>query len=512
MPSTLTEKINKKLLEKLNFAFISVDNEMKVKQTFGNLEQYGFEKVAVGDDVTEHVDFLVGMDSSQALSLPVVSSPAGIPVSISLMPEPDGLTVVIADAKDQSDLQQLLQQKANENQLLMEKQRNLLAQLHSTQAELWKKNLKLEEASRLQSSFLSGVSHEFRTPLSSIIGYSELLQQSHLAQYGPDHAEAGEYVETIRRAGKHLLSLVENLLDHGKLDADEIVINLKPVELGSLLKDVEQLLRPSAAARHIEFVINNEFDSATWLYLDESRLRQCLINLIGNAIKFTDHGSVSVTSSCDEQRLRISVKDTGIGIRETDLSKIAQPFWQADDTGKAGTGLGLGITKRIVELMAGSLSISSEFGKGTQVTMELDAPAIQDSSEQTLSAKSTFYSKISILLAEDDYDIAQLVVLMLEEANADVTHVENGELALQAVHRQDFDLVLMDINMPRMNGYEAIEILREEGNNIPIIVMTASTIDADKQRAEELHCDGYLIKPVAVEDIVALAEQVLPPK
>ncbi|MBT8116030.1 MAG: response regulator [Arenicella sp.] len=510
MPNTLSETINKKLLEKLNLAFINVDSDMRVVQTSGNLAQYGYDEVAVGDDVTEHVDFLVGIDSDQALTLPVLASPAGMPVSVNLMPESGQLTVVIADAKDQFDLQQMLQQKANENQLLMEKQRKLLAQLHSAQTQLKEKNKKLEEASRLQSGFLSGVSHEFRTPLSAIIGYAELIQQDKSKEHNQGTLELKHNVEPIRRAGNHLLTLVENLLDHGRLDAGEIVINPKPVQVIALLKDVEQMMQPLARAKHIDLVFNDDIDPGHWAYIDESRLHQCLINLVGNAIKFTDSGSVVVTSYCDADILRVLIQDTGIGIAPEDLAKIRLPFWQASDTGKVGTGLGLSITERIIEVMGGSLSISSEIGVGTEVTMELSAPQTGEADEQMPVVKCEFDQKLSILLAEDDYDIAQLVVLLLEEANADVTHVENGELAVKAMRRQDFDLVLMDINMPVMNGYEAIKIVRGEGNEVPIIVMTASVIEADREQAQQLGCDGYLCKPVDVIDIVAIADQVLP--
>ena len=506
MSNQLSDKINRQLLNDSNLAFICVDRSLRVIESSQNLPDYGFKQPRQGDDVTDYVDLLVGVDPDQELSLPVVSSPSGQAVSIKLMPETDCLMVVVSDATLQLQQQQLLQQKANENQLLLDRQQILMQDLQKAEQELREKNRLLEEASRLQTGFLSGVSHEFRTPLSSILGYSEILQKT----VGARHKSSQRYLSAVQRSGKHLLSLVENLLDHGRLDANEIVLQPTAVDLRTLFDDVSSLLSPLAKTKHISLKIDLASGAGKRVLLDDSRLRQCLINLIGNAIKFTDQGGVTVTATWQAEKLSVSIEDTGIGIRAEDLDKIRQPFWQAKDTGKAGTGLGLAITERIIDMMGGSMTISSTFGSGTTIGLEVIAPIIeQREGEVDLAQQSKFSQPISILLAEDDYDIASLMTILLDEAGARVLHVDNGELALQAIATENIDLVLMDIHMPVMDGYQVIEALRAQNNHVPVVVMTASSIDIDRSRAEQLGCDGYLVKPITVTDIIDISNHVL---
>jgi len=508
MQHHLQDKINRKLLAKSNLAFICIDSDSKVVERSENLADYGFKQLEIGDKAADHIDFLTGADMHQELALPVVVSPNGHAVAVNLVPDDGELIVIISDASERHQQQQLLQQQANDNELLLIQQRKLMAELELAQKTLQDKNAQLEEASRLQTGFLSGVSHEFRTPLTSIIGYTDLLMQS-LSNGGESDLD---YLDSVQRSSKHLLSLVENLLDHGKLDSGEIVIQPKAVNLASLFEDVAILLKPLASVKHIDFNLNSKLSQEQQVMLDDSRLRQCLINLLGNAIKFTDEGSVSLDVELDDEQLTINIADTGLGIRPEDLDKIRQPFWQASDTGKAGTGLGLTITERIVELLGGSLDLSSVYGEGTQVKLSIHAPAVvSDEISLAHPQSATFMQPISILLAEDDSDISMLVCLLLEQAGAKVTCVENGQQAVDELSRQahGHDLVLMDINMPIMTGYEAIQILRSKGNDVPIVVMTASAIDADRSQAELLGCDAYLVKPIDVTDVIKVADQLL---
>jgi len=512
--TTAQQKINKQLFEKLEFAYFCVDHSMMVKNVSGNLTNYGFDEIQPGTNIQDYVDFMVGLDSRTELDLPMVSSPSGIPISVSLLPSREQLTVLIANASGAAEQRRQLQQKANENELLVYQQRKLMAQLEEASKELAHKNALLEEASRLQTSFLSGVSHEFRTPLTSIIGYTDLVKQN-LNQLGKElqndgqfiAQESGDYVRSVQRSSKHLLSLVENLLDHGKLDSQEIVIRPKPTSVTEILEDVELLLRPLSTTKGIDFSVDADVGHNSSGFLDDSRLRQCLINLVGNAIKFTDVGSVQLRASWKNEQLSISVTDTGPGISAEEMESIRLPFWQGADTGKAGTGLGLTITERLIELMGGELEIESEVGKGTKVHFSIPAAHVDDT--ELVSAENEADVALNILLAEDDSDIAELVVMMLVERGMRVTRVENGALAVAALNEDDFDIVLMDIHMPVMTGYEAIEKLKAQGNDTPIIIMSASAIEADRERAQRLGCSAYLVKPVDIDDIIGIAGQVL---
>jgi len=515
MLETTTQKIiNKQLFEKLELAYFCVDHSMVVKDVSSNLSEYGFTDICKGGNIEDCVDFMVGLDSHTEIDLPLVASPSGIPISVSLLPSEEQLTVVISNASTQAEHRQMLQQKANENELLVYRQKKLMAELERASTELEFKNKQLEEASRLQTSFLSGVSHEFRTPLTSIIGYTKLVRKD-LQQVSEQMVprilktqDSQSYLSAVQRSSKHLLSLVENLLDHGKLDSNEIVIRPKRTDIAEVFEDARILLHPLSATKNIEFDVDINFTKPAFAVTDDSRLRQCLINIIGNAIKFTDQGLVKVSVNWVSDLLTVSVQDTGPGISQEDLEKIRLPFWQAADTGKAGTGLGLTITERLIEMMGGELSIDSQLGGGTHVRFSLPMPVAPEG-ETNLDHSSDPEFALKLLLVEDDSDIADLVCMMLNERGIDVTHVGNGALALDALCEEKFDIVLMDIHMPVMSGYDAIKELRTRGDKTPIVVMSASAMEADREKAELLGCQAYLVKPVDVDDILGIADAVL---
>lgn len=502
--------IGEEITEKLAVAYICVDQNMHVTRVSDNLAYYGYADIPIGSDINEYVDFMVGMNVDTDIELAFLVSPSAVPIAVSLMPHQDELVVVITDVSKQAEQRRMLQQKANENELLLNKQEKLLAQLESASQSLELKNKQLKEASRLQTLFLAGVSHEFRTPLTSIIGHADVMRGGLKKNNTADFVAYDDHLHAVQRSSKHLLSLVENLLDHGKFDSNEIVLHPKATQLSEVFDDVALFLTPLSGAKKIKFSVDTDFNDDTMVVVDASRLRQCLINLIGNAIKFTDVGSVKVSARFQNDTLKVEIIDTGIGIKKGNLVKATQPFWQAKGTGKSGTGLGLTITKKIIELMGGEFSLTSEYGKGTQVAFELMAPQIsqQDLVGDLTDNKFQLFNGYKILLVEDDFDIAGLLLLMFAEAKINVSHVENGALAVEAMAEQRFDLVLMDLNMPVMGGHKAVKKIRESGDTTPIVIMSASALEADKKRAEKLACDGYLVKPVNINDILTVAEQI----
>jgi len=494
-------------------AYFCVDHEGFIQEVSENLTEFGFTELENGDDIYDAVDFMVGVDTHVKIDLPIVTSPNGTPLRLRFIPAKNDLTVVLIDACEEFEQQQLLQQKANENQLLLDTQDKLLAEIEQGKQLLQSKNTQLEEAMRLQSRFLSGVSHEFRTPLASIIGYAELLQKTKIetSHKQTDIQISSGYAASILRSGKHLLSLIENILDHGKVGSEQLDLNPRATNLGELANDVGLLIEPLAITKNIEFSFNrqNIFNRTVWV--DDSRLRQCMINVIGNAIKFTDIGWVRVTGNWLNDVLEIVVEDTGIGISDEHLNSVLQPFWQASNSGKAGTGLGLTITDRIVELMGGSLTINSnEFG-GTKVSFTILAPECPLQAVSQTAQIPALPPDLKILLVEDDDDVAILVTILLSELGFGVVRTENGALAIQQLKAQSFDLILMDLHMPVMDGHETVTKIRESGDDTPLIIMTASVGDADRIRASDLNCDGYLVKPVDLLSLMELISQVIKP-
>ncbi len=514
MAGQLPNQINQQLFDKWELAYLCTDRQLKVVEVSERLKEYGYPDIPIGEAVDDYLDFMVGFDTATKVDLPMVTSPSGTIVSVSLLPCDVGLTIVFSNASSLAEQRQLLQQKANENELLLRQQRILTQQLERASKELEGKNEALREAARLQNSFLSGVSHEFRTPLTSILGYTNLLQRE-IEKPGEENIRrisnqqgSEAYLRAVRRSSKHLLSLVENLLDHGKLDADEIVIRPKPCDLHEVFDDIRLLLSPLATTKEVDFILDINFYKNCMVVADDSRLRQCLLNLVGNAVKFTDEGSVTLSASLKAEHLHITIVDTGVGIAGEDLRKIRLPFYQVADTGKAGTGLGLTITEGLIELMGGELHISSDVGSGTEVRFDLPMPLV-DYPAENFSELTSSERELRILLAEDDSDIADLLIMMLGERGVNVTHVVNGALALDALKQSDFDIVLMDIHMPIMDGYQAMEALQKSGNEVPIAVMSASNLSDDRLQAKKYGCSAYLTKPIEIDEILLLASQLL---
>lgn len=508
MNNRLSTAINGKLIEQLRLAYVRLDASMRVTEFSNNMSDYGFDQLQIGRQGHDAMDFMVGIESPMALELPLVISPCEKSVSVSLMPDESGMTILLTDASLVAEHRQKLQQAANENELLVHRQKRLMAELEDASAALAHKNEQLSEAARLQTSFLSGVSHEFRTPLTSIMGYTELLHQN-LSSYSESSSANADiaHLQAVQRSSKHLLSLVENLLDHGKLDSGEIVIRPKHIALSEVFADVELLLQPLCDSKQISLSFELDLPDNLWVVIDDSRLRQCLINLTGNAVKFTDQGGVTVLAEWRDDELTLSVHDTGPGISEDDLNKIRLPFWQGEHSGKVGTGLGLTITERIVELMAGELSIESQLGEGTRVMLRIPAPGVEPEGLDDIATVSA--ENLKLLLAEDDADISDLLTMQMHEREVQVTAVGNGAQAVNAVQSNSFDLILMDIHMPVLDGYEAIERIKAVGCETPIIVMSASPLDEDQGRAQQLGCQGYLVKPVDVDDLLVIAAQIV---
>lgn len=498
-------RITQQLYERQRFAYFLVDHEWRWLEASDNLSDFGFTAPGLDQDARQSIDFLVGLDTTTTLDLPIVMSPNEHPVHIVMLPDDEVLTVVIMDASREYEQQQLVQQQANENELLLAKQKVLLAELQSAQLALREKNAQLSEAGRLQNSFISGASHEFRTPLAALLGYADLLKERINTQ---STSKSRDQVDVIRRSAQHLLSLVENLLDHGKFTAAELVLNPQPTDINSLLDEVHAMLRPLAADKHIELEFSAPRNPLPDCMLDASRVRQLLLNVVGNAIKFTDQGSVTVQSQWQDDELEIAVIDTGIGLSADELQMVTTAFWQAPGSDRHGTGLGLTISQQILQMSGGALHIESVAGEGTKVLMQM--PAVKATRAQMIDQDAqSAVAQARLLLAEDDQDIADLLKLRLSERGLDITHAENGQQVLELLDAERFDLILMDLQMPIMDGYTATEKIRTAGITTPILVMTASAIEADRSRAELVGCDGYVLKPVDIDNLLLLAEELI---
>jgi PAS domain S-box-containing protein len=382
-----------------------------------------------------------------------------------------------------------------------------------------------EAANVAKSQFLATMSHEIRTPMNAIIGFSDLLSDEDLTD------SQGQNVNIIRESGGNLLSLINDILDFSKIEAGQLATEIIDCSLTTLLNSVESLMRPKATEKGIEFEIIETGGLPAQIKTDPTRLRQCLINLINNSIKFTSSGhihvSVSLAERNNEPLIRFDIEDTGIGIPADKQGTVFESFSQADGSHTrkyGGTGLGLTITKQLVELLGGRITLVSEEGKGSVFSFTI--PAGVDVTEQvTLYTHNigsrTALSQIkaeqpefsgNILVAEDTPTNQMLIELLLKRMGLQVTIAEDGNQALQKVLTKTFDLILMDMQMPHMNGYDATKELRKKGFTTPIVALTANAMKGDDKKCLEVGCDEYLSKPIDRRELLEVIGKYLPSK
>ena len=382
-----------------------------------------------------------------------------------------------------------------------------------------------EMADRAKTEFLANMSHEIRTPMTAILGYSDLLLNPSL-----DDSERVSSIQTIRRNGEHLLTIINDILDISKIEAGKMTverIETSPIEI---LADVHSLMRQKTSEKNLTFEFEFEGAVPEHITTDPTRLRQMLVNLIGNAIKFTETGGVTVATTVDLATRRISfgVKDTGIGMTESQLHRVFQPFEQADSSTtrrSGGTGLGLTITQSLARMLGGDVTAKSMRGLGSVFTLSVDTGDleglawIEDPAQQMLErpddqTDNSEQVKLSarVLLAEDGLDNQKLISYRLRQAGAEVEIANNGavahDMALEAIDKgAPFSVILMDMQMPIMDGYTATAKLRARGYAGPIIALTAHAMSGDRDKCIDAGCDDYTTKPIKVPELLGLVHR-----
>ncbi|MBN1393965.1 MAG: PAS domain S-box protein [Pirellulales bacterium] len=374
-----------------------------------------------------------------------------------------------------------------------------------------------KSATRAKSEFLANMSHEIRSPMTSILGFAEILL-GNLRE--PENLEAAT---TIKRNGEYLLNLINDILDLTKIEAGKLTI--EPIEFSpaAVVKEIASSMRGGAMEKGLAFDVDFDGPIPALIRSDPLRLRQILLNLLGNAIKFTDRGGVRLcvrreSDAAGRPRLRFDVSDTGIGVSEDQIASLFRPFVQGDSsTNKrfGGTGLGLAISKRLAKLLGGDIAVSGSPGRGSTFSLTIAAGPVNDAEmidadERAVEAArpkslpegaSALKLDCRLLLVEDGVDNQRLIAFILEKAGAKVLLAENGRVALEMVHEaqrggRPFDLILMDMQMPVLDGYETTRLLRAEGFDRPIVALTAHAMAGDRAKCIEAGCSDYVSKPI----------------
>lgn len=497
LPPRVEHYLRTLLVDRAHPLLFSFDPGWRLRDVHGDAAFYGLDDGPAGG-VCELEDLFIGMRLDDDQDIPFVELSGGRSAHVHLIADGDAFHVLLLDAENERARQRVQQQLGNEAALAGQEKSRAIGHLKEIRSELERQRASLEEANALKSALIATLGHEFRTPLTSVFGYLHLLEQG-----GADAAGSMHALQAIRRNATHLFTLAENLLEYARGEIDDGLLNPVAIDFARLAGDLEAMFRPLAEDKGLAFRIELACDEVQTPVFDDMRLRQVLINLLSNAVRYTARGEIAATLAWRERRLNIRICDSGIGISGEFRERVFRPFNSGGQAGRKGAGLGLSIVRRLVAQMHGSLQLESRPGRGS--CFEINLPPLQRR-EPMPGTSGHLPAGASVLVVDDDPDIAQLLDLLLSNLGFRVQTVDNGAEAIERAMRTPPDVLLIDVEMPGLSGNATVFQLRTRGYRGRIVTLSATATTAARDASLRSGADFYLTKPLDVGQFAALMQ------
>jgi signal transduction histidine kinase/CheY-like chemotaxis protein len=503
IPVSIARHLRELLMAQVGPCLLRIGPDYRVETVVGDAARYGLGQVRRGDDAREHLAFLHGADLQppidRPLHWPMIAVADDVYADVLIKAVQDGASMLLlTDVSREHAERQASQQHAHEVELLNRRLRRTLRQLEAARGELEEKNRELDELNQLKSGFIASLSHELRTPLTSILGHVELLRDR-VPVAEPDALM--ESLKAIEAGSGHLMSLVNNILDHASIETGQLALNPVPTDLRALFEDVCVMVRPMAAQGGLQFRFRLSGNLPLWVDTDATRLRQAVINLVTNAIKYTPAGFVELAGHWVDGILDVRVTDSGPGISPDQRERIFLPFQRGQNiAGRHGVGLGLAISSQLVKLLGGELQLEDREGGGSIFGFAIPARMAGGGKPMRDPPPRRVYGREgerrAVLLIDDAYEIRLLYANVLETMGYAVDEAPDEETALQRFTIRRPDIIIVDLHLGNRDSAGLIRRLRELGHNGLIAAWSASSLREDRERVLAAGADAYLVKPV----------------
>ncbi|MBL8273506.1 MAG: response regulator [Xanthomonadales bacterium] len=488
------------LIEAARPVVLRFDRDGRLVETTGELAWYGLDGADAADATANLRDLFLGVGDNDVQVFPQVELPNGRSVHLHRVPDGGGYWVILLDASTDVARQRAVQQLGNEAELSGQEKSRALRRLKKVQGELEQQRSALEQSNALKTGLMATLSHDFRTPLTAVLGYVHLLERRVGAEPG-----AAKALRAIKRAAIQLGALAENLLVYAS-DGEGAPIELRPIDPRALAEEVRELYEPLTAERGLGFGVTGTLSAEGLPASDWIKLRQIIGNLVGNAIKFTRAGRIDVALDWDGQRIAIAVRDTGPGIAPEQQARVFEAFARLEGTSAPGAGLGLAIVRRLAQRLGGDVSLESRVGEGSCFRVEV--PSMSDRLRPSASAPGAATEVVAgtrALVADDDPDLRDLLKLVLEEAGYEVETASSANDALDRATARPPDLLVIDVQMPGLSGNTAVYRLRAQGYTGRIVTLSGSVVGDAREAALRAGADAFLLKPVDLEMLLRAA-------